>query len=280
MVWSIGPRPLVMGIVNVTPDSFSDGGQFATTDAAIEHGVRLAAEGADLLDIGGESSRPGSKPVPVEEELGRVIPVVRGLTGRVTIPLSVDTTKAEVARQALAAGARVVNDITAGREPAMIGVVRDAGAAVVLMHMQGDPETMQQNPTYTDVVREVCDFLRERVEAWVAAGVPAGRIAIDPGIGFGKTSGHNLELLRNLDALLEIGRPILLGVSRKGFLGRLTGRPVTDRVAASLAAACYCVSRGAAHILRVHDVTATVDAVNVLAALVTPSSPGTSRSSP
>jgi dihydropteroate synthase len=162
----------------------------------------------------------------------------------------------------------------------MIGVVRDAGAAIVLMHMQGTPETMQQNPTYTDVVREVRDFLRERVQACVAAGVPAGCIAIDPGIGFGKTSGHNLELLRNLDVLAAIGRPVLLGVSRKGFLGRLTGRPVTDRVAASLAAACYCVSRGAAHILRVHDVTATVDAVNVLAALVSPSSPDTSRSSP
>jgi dihydropteroate synthase len=280
MIWSIGPRPLVMGIVNVTPDSFSDGGRFATPDAAVNHGVRLAAEGADLLDIGGESSRPGSKPVPPDEELARVIPVVRGLAARVNVPISVDTTKAEVARQALLAGASIINDISAGRgDPDMIGVVRDAGAAVVLMHMQGTPETMQQNPTYTDVVREVRDFLAERVQAWVTAGVPAERIAVDPGIGFGKTSGHNLELLRNLDALLDIGRPILLGVSRKGFLGRLTGRPVTDRVAASLAAACFCVSRGAAHILRVHDVAATADAASVLGALVTPSAPGSSRSS-
>jgi dihydropteroate synthase len=268
MNWSIGPRPLVMGIVNVTPDSFSDGGRFASTDAAIEHGLRLASEGADLLDIGGESSRPGSKPVPLDEELARVVPVVRGLAGRVNLPISVDTTKAEVARQALEAGAKIVNDITAGLgDPAMMAVVREAGAGVVLMHMQGTPDTMQQNPTYADVVREVRDFLAERVRAWVAAGVPAERIAIDPGIGFGKTSEHNRDLLRNLDALAPIGRPVLLGVSRKGFLGKLTGRPVTDRMAASLAASCYCVARGTAHILRVHDVAATVDAATVLAAL-------------
>jgi dihydropteroate synthase len=273
MNWSIGPRPLVMGIVNVTPDSFSDGGRFAATDAAIEHGLRLAAEGADLLDIGGESSRPGSKSVPLEEELARVVPVVRGLVSRVGVPISVDATKAEVARQALAAGASIVNDITAGLgDPAMTAVVRAAGAGVVLMHMQGTPETMQQNPTYSDVVREVHDFLAGRVLAWVAAGVPTDCIAIDPGIGFGKTFDHNLELLRNLDALAAIGRPVVLGVSRKGFLGKLTGRPVTERAVASVAAACYCVSRGAAHILRVHDVAATVDAAKVLGALaVTPS---------
>ena len=281
MIWSIGPRPLVMGIVNVTPDSFSDGGRFAVTDAAVEHGLRLAAEGADLLDIGGESSRPGSKPVSLDEELARVVPVVRGLAARIGVPLSVDTTKAAVARQALDAGAGIVNDITAGLgDPAMTAVVRDAGAGVVLMHMQGTPETMQQNPTYADVVREVRDFLAERVRAWVAAGVPAGRIAIDPGVGFGKTSAHNLELLRHLDALAPIGRPVVLGVSRKGFLGRLIDRPVTERLAASLAAACYCVSRGTAHVLRVHDVAATVDAAKVLGALVTPSSPDSSRSSP
>jgi dihydropteroate synthase len=162
----------------------------------------------------------------------------------------------------------------------MTAVVRDAGAGVVLMHMQGTPETMQQNPTYADVVREVRDFLAERVRAWVAAGVPAGRIAIDPGVGFGKTSAHNLELLRHLDALAPIGRPVVLGVSRKGFLGRLIDRPVTERLAASLAAACFCVSRGTAHVLRVHDVAATVDAAKVLGALVTPSSPDSSRSSP
>jgi dihydropteroate synthase len=257
-----------MGIVNVTPDSFSDGGCFATTDAAIDHGLRLVAEGADLLDIGGESSRPGSKPIALEEELARVLPVVRGLAAQIAIPISVDTTKAEVARQALAAGASIINDITAGLgDPDMTAVVRDAGAGVVLMHMQGTPETMQQNPTYMDVVSEVRDFLANRVRTWVDAGVPADRIAIDPGIGFGKTFDHNLALLKNLEALTSVGRPVLLGVSRKGFLRHITGRPVSERVAASLAAACYCVSRGAAQIVRVHDVAATVDAAKVLGAL-------------
>lgn len=267
-VLSIGPRPLVMGIVNVTPDSFSDGGQFAAADVAIDHAVRLATDGADLLDVGGESSRPGSKPVVLEEELARVVPVVRGLAGRVTVPISVDTTKAEVARQALAAGASIVNDITAGLgDPDMMAVVRAAGAGVVLMHMRGTPETMQQDPTYADVVREVRDFLADRVQAWVSAGVPADRIAIDPGIGFGKTYDHNLALLRNLDALAALGRPVLLGVSRKGFLRQITGRPVGERLPASLAAACFCVARGSAHVLRVHDVAATVDAARVLGAL-------------
>jgi dihydropteroate synthase len=265
----LGPRPLVMGIVNVTPDSFSDGGRFNSADAAIEHGLRLAAEGADLLDVGGESSRPGSAPVPLEEELARVVPVVRGLAGRVGVPISVDTTKAEVARQALAAGAAIVNDITAGLgDPDMAAVAGEAGAGVVLMHMQGTPATMQLNPTYADVVGEVRDFLAARVRAWVAGGVPAERIAIDPGIGFGKTSEHNRLLLKHLDVLAALGRPVLLGVSRKGFLGRLTGRPVTDRLPASLAAACYCVTRGTAHILRVHDVAATADAARVLGALI------------
>ena len=265
----VGPRPLVMGIVNVTPDSFSDGGRFAATDSAIQHALRLAAEGADLLDIGGESSRPGSKPVSPDEELARVVPVVRGLAGQLDIPISVDTTKAEVARQALAAGAGIVNDITAGLgDPDMVAVVRESGAGVVLMHMQGTPETMQQNPAYADVVREVRDFLADRIRVWVAAGVPAERIAIDPGIGFGKTFDHNLTLLRHLDALSAIGRPVLLGVSRKGFLGKITGRPVDERQAASLAAACFCASRGTAHILRVHDVAAAVDAAKVLGALL------------
>lgn len=264
----LGPRPLVMGIINVTPDSFSDGGRFAATERAIEHGRRLAAEGADLLDIGGESSRPGAQPVTLEEELARVVPVVRGLAGPVTVPISVDTTKAEVARQALAAGAAIINDITAGGDPDMVAVVRDAGAGVVLMHMQGTPETMQQNPTYADVVREVHDFLAERVAAFVAAGVPKERIAIDPGIGFGKTSEHNRLLLAHLDGLAPIGCPVVLGVSRKGFLGRLTGRAVEERLASSLAAACFCATRGTAHVLRVHDVAATVDAAKVIGALV------------
>jgi len=276
MTWSfrgghfdLGPRPLVMGIVNVTPDSFSDGGRFSSTDAAIEHGLHLASDGADLLDLGGESSRPGSQPVSLDEELARVVPVVRGLAGRLSIPISVDTTKAEVARRSLAAGAAIVNDITSGLgDPDMMAVAAEAAAGVVLMHMQGTPATMQQNPAYDDVVREVRDFLADRVRAWVAAGVPAERIAIDPGIGFGKTSEHNRLLLAHLDALLPIGRPILLGVSRKGFLGRLTGRPVTERLPSSLAAASFCVTRGTAHILRVHDVAATADAAKVLGALL------------
>jgi dihydropteroate synthase len=266
--FSFGPRPLVMGIVNVTPDSFSDGGQFSATNAAIEHGVRLASEGADLLDVGGESSRPGAKPISVKEELARVIPVVRGLAAKASVPISVDTTKAEVARQAMAAGAAIVNDVAAGLgDPDMAAVVRETGAGVVLMHMQGTPETMQLNPTYTDVVREVREFLAERIEAFAKAGVPAERIAVDPGIGFGKTAEHNRLLLAHLDELLALDRPILLGISRKGFLGRITGRPVNERLASSLAAACFCVTRGAAHILRVHDVAATVDAARVLEAL-------------
>jgi dihydropteroate synthase len=257
-----------MGIVNVTPDSFSDGGQFAAADLAIEHGLRLAAEGADFLDVGGESSRPGSQPVSLEEESNRVLPVIRGLAGRINVPISVDTTKAEVARQALAAGAAIVNDITAGTgDPDMIRVVRNAGAGVVLMHMQGTPATMQHNPTYTDVVAEVRDFLAGRLRSWVAGGVPVERIAVDPGIGFGKTFAHNLALLRHLDAIAALGRPVLLGVSRKGFLGQITGRPRTDRAVPSVAAACYCAARGTAHILRVHDVAPTVDAAKVIGAI-------------
>jgi dihydropteroate synthase len=265
---SIGPRPLVMGIVNVTPDSFSDGGRFAAADRAIEHGLRLAAEEADFLDVGGESSRPGSRPVSPDEELGRVLPVIRGLVGRVNVPISVDTTKAEVARQALAAGAAIVNDITAGTgDPDMMAVVRDFRAGVVLMHMRGTPATMQQNPTYADVVAEVRDFLADRLRAWEAAGVPAERIAVDPGIGFGKTFDHNMALLRHLDLIAALRRPVLLGVSRKGFLGQITGRPLSERTVASVAAACYCAARGTAHVLRVHDVAATVDAAKVISVI-------------
>jgi dihydropteroate synthase len=235
----IGVRPLVMGIVNVTPDSFSDGGQFATTDLAIEHGLRLAAEGADFLDIGGESSRPGALPVTLEEELARVIPVIQKLASKVSVPISVDTTKAEVARQAVAAGAAVINDITAGR---------------------GDP-------TYEDVVRDVHDFLVERMEAFQAAGVDPKHIALDPGIGFGKSHEHNLLLLRHLDQVSRLGRPVLLGLSRKGFLGTITGRARNDRLVSSVAAVCFCATRSTAHILRVHDVAATVDAAKIVAAI-------------
>jgi dihydropteroate synthase len=265
---TIGSPPLVMGIVNVTPDSFSDGGLFASTPAAVEHGLRLASEGADILDIGGESSRPGSHRVSLEEELARVLPVVRELVAKTDVPISVDTTKAEVARRALEAGAAIVNDITAGRGDAgMIDVVRDFGAGFVLMHMQGTPETMQDNPTYGNVLEEVRDFLEARVQACTDAGITADRLAIDPGIGFGKTLEHNLILMRDLGELAAMGRPVVLGVSRKGMLGQITGRPRSDRMAASLAAVCYCASRGAAHVLRVHDVAPTVDAAKVIGAI-------------
>jgi dihydropteroate synthase len=275
MIWSfcdsnlsIGPRPLVMGIVNVTPDSFSDGGRLPTSEAAIEHALQLVVDGADLLDIGGESSRPGADPVSLDEELARVIPVVGALAKRTRVPISVDTTKAEVARQAIDNGAAIVNDISAGLGDArMLDVVRESDAGIVLMHMQGTPQTMQEKPTYGDVVAEVRDFLVERVRVWIASGVSAERIAIDPGIGFGKTFEHTMALLKNLDAFLATGCPVLLGVSRKGFLGQITGRPRHQRATSSVAAACYCAARGTAHILRVHDVAETVDAAKVIGAI-------------
>ncbi len=275
MLWSfrnhqvqIGPRPLVMGIVNVTPDSFSDGGRFLATDAAIEHALKLVAEGADILDIGGESSRPGATAVSAEEELARVLPVIRGLAAKTSVPISVDTTKAEVARQALEAGAAIINDISAGLgDPEMLNVVRDAKAGFVLMHMQGTPQTMQQNPTYADVVREVRRFLRGRLDACVTAGISEECIVLDPGIGFGKSHEHNLALLRHLEALAPLDRPVLLGISRKGILKQITGRERHERLAGSLAVACYCVARGTAQILRVHDVAETADAAKVIGAI-------------
>ena len=262
-----GRTPRVMGIVNVTPDSFSDGGDVPSPEQAIARALALVQEGADLLDFGGESSRPGATPVPVEEELRRVVPVVRALAPRVGVPISVDTTKAEVARQALAAGASIINDITAlDGDPDMERVVRDAGAGVVLMHMQGEPPTMQNDPRYEDVVREVRDYLAARI-AWAEArGIPRDRIAVDPGIGFGKTAAHNLELLRNLTAFATLGCTLLVGVSRKGFLGGLTGRPVGQRAAASVAASLAACVQGAG-VVRVHDVGPMADAIKVWAAL-------------
>jgi dihydropteroate synthase len=263
-----GDPPLVLGIVNVTPDSFSDGGRFASADAAVAHGLALVRGGADLLDIGGESSRPGAEPVPLEEELRRVVPVVRALAAQVSVPLSVDTCKAEVARQALAAGAHVVNDITAlGGDPAMADVVRDAGAGVILMHMQGTPQTMQANPTYDEVVADVGRFLEARLRAAEAAGIGGERVVLDPGIGFGKTAAHNLELLARLEEFGRLGRPVCLGVSRKGFLGKLLGRPAGQREAGSLAAACYALARGAAQVFRVHDAAGARDAVRLFQTL-------------
>lgn len=262
-------RPvLVMGILNVTPDSFSDGGKFTTTEAAVARGEQLVAEGADLLDVGGESSRPGSQPIPLEEELSRVVPVVRELARRTSVPISVDTTKAEVARQALDAGAAIINDITAlSGDSDMPAVVAPSGAGVILMHMQGTPATMQQNPTYIDVAAEVFGYLEARLHALANLGIAGDRAALDPGFGFGKARRHNLELLVRLPELGRLGRPVCLGVSRKGILGQLLNRPVEERLAGSLALAAYALGLGAAHVVRVHDVAQTRDVVTVFRVL-------------
>lgn len=260
--------PLIMGVLNVTPDSFSDGGRYFGSETAIARGLQMAAEGADILDIGGESSRPGAEPVPLEEELRRVVPVVRGLVGRVPCAISIDTTKAPVARAALEAGAHIVNDISALRgDPDMADVVREFGAGVVLMHMQGTPRTMQDNPTYSDPVREIREFLSERLAFIESGGIPRNRAVVDPGIGFGKTLAHNLAILRDLPAFAELGRPILLGVSRKRFLGMLTGREVGDRLLPSVVTLAYALTRGA-HIFRVHDVKESCEAANLVATLL------------
>jgi dihydropteroate synthase len=258
-------RPLVMGVVNVTPDSFYDGGRHASTAAAVAHGRRLAEEGADILDVGGESSRPGSEAVSLDEELARVLPVLEALRD-LERPVSVDTTKPEVMRAAIAHGAAMINDITALAAPGALDAVAASGAAVCLMHMKGEPKTMQADPVYADVVVEVRDFLAARVAACAAAGIARERIVVDPGIGFGKTLAHNLALTRHLDALAGIGVPVLAGWSRKSSLGRITGRAAEERLAASLAAALIAVQRGA-RIVRVHDVAATRDALAVLAAI-------------
>jgi dihydropteroate synthase len=258
-------RPLVMGVVNVTPDSFYDGGRHASTAAAIAHARRLAEEGADLLDIGGESSRPGSEAVSLDEEQARVLPVLDALRD-LGVPISVDTTKPAVMSAAIAAGAAMINDIAALGAPGALETVAASDAAVCLMHMRGAPKTMQADPVYADVVAEVSGFLAARVAACEAAGIARDRIAIDPGIGFGKTLEHNLALTRHLDALAGIGVPVLAGWSRKSSLGRITGRAPEERLAASLAAALIAVERGA-RIVRVHDVAATRDALAVLAAV-------------
>jgi dihydropteroate synthase len=264
----IGRRPLVMGIVNVTPDSFSDGGRFAAADPAVAHALELALQGADLLDIGGESTRPGAAPVPLEEELRRVVPVVQALAARTSIPLSVDTSKAEVARCCLERGARIINDVTAlTGDPDMVSVARDYRAGVVLMHMQGTPATMQAEPYYQDVVGDLSRFFRERLDTLTAAGLDPTHMAIDPGIGFGKTVEHNLDLLARLDAFRALGRPLCLGVSRKGFIGRILDRPIEGRLAGSLAAVCYAMAHDAIQVVRVHDVRETRDAVTLFAAI-------------
>ena len=256
-------RPLVMGIVNVTPDSFSDGGRHFDAARAIAHGRQLVEEGADLLDIGGESSRPGAQSVSAEEELRRVLPVIEALAG-VGVPLSVDTVKPEVMRRAVAAGASVINDIAALRAPGALEAAAASDAAVCLMHMQGEPRTMQADPSYGDVVAEVRDFLAARVAAAQAAGIAAERIVVDPGFGFGKRLAHNLALLRQLGQFADLGACVLAGLSRKSMLGEITGRKVSQRDTASVAAALLAARNGA-RILRVHDVAATKDALAVWA---------------
>jgi dihydropteroate synthase len=260
-----GRVPLLMGVVNVTPDSFSDGGRFFEPAAAVEHGLRLAGEGADLLDIGGESTRPGAEPVSPGEELRRVMPVIDRLQGA-GLPLSIDTSKAEVAREALAAGVEVINDITAlAADPAMPSLAAASGCGVVAMHMLGNPRSMQQHPVYRDVVGEVLDFLRRRRDALLAAGIQQQRIALDPGIGFGKTTAHNLALLRTIGQFQALGCPLVLGVSRKRFIGQVLGDPAAERTFGTIGAALAAARQGV-QVLRVHDVAAVRQALRLFEA--------------
>jgi dihydropteroate synthase len=256
-----------MGVLNVTPDSFSDGGKFLSVDRAVDHGREMAGEGADIIDVGGESTRPGSTGVPAEVERDRVIPVLRALAGTTTAILSVDTTKAQVAWEAIAAGAHIVNDTSAlTGDPGMAGVVRDSGCAVVLMHRQGTPETMQRSPSYDSLFDEILDELSKRIGEAEAAGIPGDRILVDPGVGFGKRLEDNLALLRHLADLRNLGKPILFGPSRKAFLGTITGREPGERVFGTAASVAIAVL-GGAHIVRVHDVKEMRDAVRVAAAV-------------
>jgi dihydropteroate synthase len=259
-------EPVVMGVLNVTPDSFSDGGLHTSVEAAIARAERMAEEGAAIVDVGGESTRPGAEPVSAEEEIRRVVPVIERLVGRIRASISVDTSKPEVIRAAIAAGASMVNDVRALRLPGALAAAAGSGAAVCLMHMQGEPGTMQDQPRYADVVAEVRGFLAARVAACAAAGIPRERICVDPGIGFGKTAGHNLALLAKLADLGVDGLPVLIGVSRKALVGIITGRAPGDRVAGSVAFAALAVAHGAS-IVRAHDVAATLDAVRVGSAL-------------
>jgi len=266
---AVSAEPRLMGILNVTPDSFSDGGRYLAAEAAIAHGLELAAQGAAIVDVGGESTRPGAEPVSLEEELRRVVPVIEGLVvAPIAAQISIDTSKVAVARAALDAGATFVNDVTAFRaEPALAALVAQRGADCCLTHMQGDPRTMQLDPRYGDVVVEVIEFLAARVEVALAAGIARERIIVDPGIGFGKTVEHNLELLARLHELSALGLPILIGTSRKSFLGRLTGRGDQERLAATIATNVIALLAGAS-VFRVHDVAPLRDALAVAAATV------------
>jgi len=254
-----------MGVVNITPDSFSDGGHFFGTQLAADHALKLIEEGADILDIGGESSRPGALPVSLDEELRRVMPVLEKLCS-LPVPVSVDTRKPEVMRRAVAAGAAMVNDINALREPGALEAIAESQAAVCLMHIQGTPRTMQLEPHYEDVVSEVIEFLAQRIDTAQKAGIARERIVVDPGFGFGKNTGHNLELIVGLPRIAGLGQPVLVGLSRKSLFGKITGKPVADRVFASVAAALLASERGAG-LVRVHDVAATRDALLVLNAI-------------
>ena len=266
-VFPLGEQVLLMAVLNVTPDSFSDGGRFSDPDRAVVEALKMIEEGADILDIGGESSRPGAQPISLDEELERVVPIVAKLAGRVRVPISVDTTKAEVARRCLDLGASIINDISALRhDPEMAEVVRQYGAGLILMHMQGEPATMQLNPSYTDVIDDVYDFLRSRIEAAIAWGIDRERIAVDPGIGFGKRLEDNLALLDQLASLTGLGRPIVIGPSRKGFLGTLLGRSVLEREWGTAAAVAAVVLNGA-HVVRVHAVSEMKDVVRVSQAI-------------
>ena len=267
-VWRIGDvdhqsgaLPWLMGIVNVTPDSFSDGGRFLDVSAAVSHGLALAEQGADLLDVGGESTRPGADPVPVAEELQRVVPVVERLASQTNTPVSVDTMKADVAEAALAAGATIVNDVSALTfDPRMVDVCRRSDCGIVVMHMQGGPQTMQNEPTYGDVVAEVAEYLRSRVESLADQGIVPERIVLDPGIGFGKTADHNLSLLSSIGPLRALGRPVLVGHSRKRFLGKILGRPLEERTSGTIGVA-VALAQQQTEIIRVHDVGAVRDAL-------------------
>ena len=257
-----------MGILNVTPDSFSDGGLYLDAEAAAERGLSLAADGADIIDIGGESTRPGADAVPADEEIRRVVPVVEALRKRSPVLISVDTTKADVARHALAAGADIINDISALRfDPGLAGVVAGAGAGLVLMHMKGTPRTMQVAPSYEDLLGEVRGFLEHRLREAVAAGIPAERILVDPGIGFGKRLEHNLTLINRLEVFEDLGRPLVLGPSRKSFIGKILNAPPQERLEGTIAAAVVGVVRGA-HILRVHDVREVGRALRIAEAIL------------
>jgi dihydropteroate synthase len=275
-IWSIGDRVfdvsrhgLIMGVLNVTPDSFSDGGEFFTSDKAIEQGLRMAADGADIIDVGGESTRPGSEPLEADEELRRVIAVIENLRAKIDVPISIDTSKAAVARAAIEVGASIVNDVTGGRgDERMLPVVAETKSALIVMHMQGTPRTMQVRPRYTDVVEEISKFFRQQYARAIGLNIDPMAIAFDPGIGFGKTVGHNLELLGRLEQLRAHDRPLVVGVSRKSFLGKLIGsREISDRLAPGIALTSLLRGRGA-DVFRVHDVKENIHALRVTEAIL------------